>query len=58
MLVLLPPVLLSTGVDLIRRATRTIGMAATKLIATAGALDIAVVIAIFVEDVGVNLMTL
>jgi hypothetical protein len=49
---LLPPLLLLTGAGLTRRATKTISAVAAKLLATAGALGIAVVIAVFVDDIG------
>jgi hypothetical protein len=48
---LLPPFLLFAGTGLIRRATRIISVVAAKLIATAGALGIAGVVALFARDV-------
>ena len=50
---LLPPILLLAGTGLIRRATGTISTVTAKVIATAGALGIAVVIAAFVEPITV-----
>jgi hypothetical protein len=48
---LFPPILFLIGVGLVRRTTRTINAVVAKLIATMGALCIAVVIAGFIKDV-------